>query len=145
MLKPGKAYLLDGARARAYRHAMKDRFVYSFWRPWIVAIFVAMLVFAPVLQGHAPAAHPNNFDVQLQHEHADTQRANCCVDGENPDHALDAECSSCILPCMSTLHSLLPDPTLIPFFLSVPYLLSCGQILGGLAAAPDLRPPKTRS
>lgn len=124
---------------------MNDRCTYSFWRPWIAAIFVAMLVFSPILQGHALAAHPNNFDVQLQQEHADTQRANCCVDGENPDHALDAECSSCILPCMSTLHSLLLDPTSITVFASVPYLLSGGQIMGGLAAAPDLRPPKTRS
>lgn len=124
---------------------MKRRCACTSWSSLAAAILVAMLVLAPVLQGHAAAEHPNSFDVQLQHEHTVAQRADCCVDGESTDHILGAECSSCVLPCMSALHSLLPDPTMTSFFTSAPHLLSVGQVMGGLAAAPDLRPPKTHS
>lgn len=117
----------------------------SFWRPWFAAILVAMLVLAPVLQGHAAAAHPDNFDVQLHHEHGDTQDANCCIDGEKSDHSLGAECGACVLPCLSSLHSLFHDVTAMTFFTSASRYLAADQITDGLATAPGLRPPKTHS
>lgn len=105
---------------------------------------VAILTLAPALQGHAAATHPG-FAVQQQHEYADAQRADCCVNSEGTGHVLDAECSTCVLPCMSALHALIPDPSMSPFFMSASLRLLVGQVMGGLAAAPYLRPPKTRS
>jgi len=110
-----------------------------------VAVLVTFLSIAPGLQGHASTTHPDHFTVQLQPVHTDTQRIDCCIDGESSEHTLNAECSACVLPCMSALLALLPGPTISTYFAATSHLLPVGQVMGGLAAVPDLRPPKTRS
>lgn len=124
---------------------MKCFCVYNSWRTLFAAILVAILALSPALQGHAAAVHPDHFAVQLQQVNTDTQRIDCCIDGESSDDALNAGCSACVLPCMSALNALIPGPTMTSFFAATSHLLPVGQVMGGLAAAPDLRPPKTRS
>ncbi len=110
-----------------------------------MAVLVTMFALAPALQGHASATHPDHFAAQLQQELAEAQRADCCIDGESTEHALKAACSFCVLPCMTALHALIPGPFATSYSGSASHHLPVGQVVGGLAAAPDLRPPKTRS
>lgn len=117
----------------------------SSWRSLAAAFLVALLAFAPALQGHAVAAHPDHFAAQLQQDDTAEQRSDCCIDGERTDHVMDAGCSSCVLPCMSALHALVPGLNMTSCVVPGSHRLTVDQVMGGLAAAPDLRPPKTRS
>lgn len=138
-------FRLDGERVRSYHAPMKCLCICSSWRFLAAAFLVALLAFAPALQVHAAAAHPDHFAVQVQQDDAAAQRADCCIDGESTDHVMGSGCSSCVLPCMSAVHALVPSLNMTSYFASGSHLITVGQVMGGLAAAPDLRPPKTRS
>lgn len=136
---------LDDGEKREYHEKMKSLCAHSLWRSLLAAVLVAMLALLPTHQGHASAAHSDHFAVQSSQNPSDAQRADCCIDAEGADHALKAACASCVLPCMSALHALIPSPLVTSFSGDLSYLLPDGQVVGGLAAAPDPRPPKTHS
>lgn len=145
LLKPRLTSRLDATPMRHYPVCMTCFCANNSLRSLFAAILVAVFALAPALQGHAAATHPQHFNVQLPHADTDAQRADCCIDDDGTGHAMIVECGACVLPCISSLHSLFHDVTTMTFFMSASYYLAAGQIMGGRATAPGLRPPKARS
>lgn len=118
----------------------------SSWKLLFAAILVAVLVFGSDLQSHDVAAHFDHVNHSTQQEFAYGQIEDCCaVEGEKGGHPGDAECSACLLPCATALQFLIPVLQTVPapeFALTrSPY----AQATSGITAAPDLRPPISRS
>lgn len=142
---PSLAVSLDGHGDRAYQSEMIRDYDFRLWLAFFAMILVAALVFIPDLQRHSHAAHVDHMPQLLHSEHVDAQIANCCIDGDGSQQAKEAACQSCVLPCMTTVVFLIPCSGPPSFAGAGSYCPPPGQVAGGINAAPDLRPPITRS
>lgn len=142
---PWPAISLDGHADRAYQSEMIRDYDFRLWLTFFATILVAAFVFIPDLQRQSHPAHVGHLTHVLHFQHADAQIANCCIDGEGSEQAKEAPCHSCMLPCMSTVVFLIPGSSPTSFAGAGSYRPPPGQVAGGITAAPDLRPPITRS
>lgn len=116
--------------------------VHSCWRWILAATLVALLALAPALQGHAAELHMDAVSTGVETE---APHAHPCPEDGHVDHGQQPSCTPCVLHCMGGVHAFAFNPDIPSDLTLSAYPVLEGQIPRGLATAPKLRPPKTRS